>query len=152
MSTTGDRSLPKPKIRMSAKLLKPLPKEIDKYVTQYLEVWEMLHGEYFTFDQERVEKLIRESRERGFNPAGVARQLSAIIDSPDRTQALKQLRLPTLVIHGDIDPLVPVECGIATAKAIPEAKLTILKGMGHTLPFQLWPQIAEDIVEVVKAG
>lgn len=152
MSTTGDRSLPKAKARISAKLLKPPAKELEQYITQSLDVWKMLHGEHFPYDQERVEKVLRESRQRGFNPAGVARQLSAIIDSPDRTLSLQQLQLPSLIIHGDIDPLVPVECGIATATAIPHATLKILKGMGHTLPIQLWPQIVEDITRVTKAG
>jgi pimeloyl-ACP methyl ester carboxylesterase len=86
--------------------------------------------------------------QRGVNPAGVARQLSAIIDSPDRTLGLQKLQIPSLIIHGDIDPLVPVECGIATAAAIPGATLKILEGMGHTLPVQLYPQIVEDIVEL----
>tara|TARA_R110001583_G_scaffold51139_2_gene159616 strand:- start:1070 stop:1981 length:912 start_codon:yes stop_codon:yes gene_type:complete len=152
MSTTGDRSLPKAKTRVSAKLLKPLAKEIEQYVAQSLDVWKMLHGEHFPFDQERVEKMIRDSWQRGCNPAGVARQLSAIIDSPDRTLGLQQLQIPSLIIHGDIDPLVPVECGIATAAAIPSATLKILEGMGHTLPVQLWPQIVDDIAGLTKAG
>ena len=152
MSTTGNRSLPKPTIRISAKLLKPLAKEIEQYVAQSLDVWKMLHGKHFPFDQESVEKVIRYSRQRGFNPAGVARQLSAIIDSPDRTLGLQQLQIPSLIIHGDIDPLVPVECGIATAAAIPGARLKILKGMGHTLPVQLWPQIVDGITGLTKSG
>jgi pimeloyl-ACP methyl ester carboxylesterase len=151
MSTTGNRSLPKPKTRVSAKLLKSAAKDIEKYVVQSLSVWRMLHGEHFPFDQEGVEKMIRNSWQRGFNPAGVARQLSAIIDSPDRTTGLQKLQVPSLVIHGDIDPLVPVRCGIATAEAIPGATLKILKGMGHTLPMQLWPQIVDDIAEVSNA-
>jgi len=152
MSTTGNRSLPKPKTRISAKLLKPLAKDIDQYVLQGLDVWQMLHGEHFPFDPEVVEKVIRESWQRGFNPAGVARQLAAIMDSPDRTQGLQKLDIPSLIIHGDIDPLVPVECGIATASAIPGSTLKILKGMGHTLPVLLWQQIIADIVRVSKAG
>jgi pimeloyl-ACP methyl ester carboxylesterase len=112
----------------------------------------MLHGEHFPFDQESVEKTIRNSWQRGFNPAGVGRQLGAIIDSPDRTRALQKLHIPSLIIHGDIDPLVPVECGIATADAIPGARLKILTGMGHTLPAQLWPQIVDDIVELTRGN
>jgi pimeloyl-ACP methyl ester carboxylesterase len=152
MSTTGNRALPKAKIRVIAKLLKPLAKEIEPYVAQNLDIWLMLHGQHFPFDQENVEKVIRYSQQRGINPAGVVRQLSAIIDSPDRTLCLQKLQIPSLIIHGDIDPLVPVECGIATAAAIPGATLKILKGMGHTLPIQLWPQIVEDIVDLSKAG
>lgn len=152
MSTTGDRSLPRAKAKLAAKLIKPIAHEVERYVAQSLDIWLILHGEHFPFDRENVEKLIRSSRQRGFNPAGVSRQLSAIIDSPDRTSALQTLQIPSLIIHGDIDPLVPVECGIATANAIPDAKLTILEGMGHTLPMQLWPKIVDDIVELSKAG
>jgi len=130
MSTTGNRSLPKEKIRVMAKLLKPLATEIESHVAQSLGVWRMLHDEYFPFDRESVEKVIRYSVQRGVNPAGVARQLSAIIDSPDRTLGLQKLQIPSLITHGDIDPLVPVECGIANAAAIPGATLKILEGMG----------------------
>lgn len=151
MSTTGNRSLPKAKTKISAKLLKPMPKDLEAYVMQSLDVWKMLHGDHYSFDQARVEKLIRDSRQRGFNPAGVSRQLSAIIDSPDRTLGLQQLKVPSLIIHGDIDPLVPVECGIATAEAIPDATLKVLKGMGHTMPIQLWPQIVGDISKLIKS-
>lgn len=152
MSTTGNRSLPKAKKRISAKLLKPLAKELDLYVAQSLDVWKVLHGDHFPYDYERIEKVVRESRQRGFNPQGVARQLSAIIDSPDRTLGLQKLNIPSLIIHGDIDPLVPVQCGIATAEAIPGSTLKILEGMGHTLPMQLWPQIVDDINELSRAG
>lgn len=148
MSTTGNRSLPKAKVRVMATLLKPLATEIEPHVAQSLAVWRMLHGEYFPFDRTSVELVIRYSVQRGINPAGVARQLSAIIDSPDRTLGLQKLQIPSLIIHGDIDPLVPVECGIATAAAIPGANLKILEGMGHTLPNQLYPQIVEGIVEL----
>jgi pimeloyl-ACP methyl ester carboxylesterase len=152
MSTTGDRSLPKPRIRVGAKLLKPLANEIEQYVAQNLSVWRMLHGEHFPFDHDSIEKVIRGSWQRGVNPAGVVRQLSAIIDSPDRTRGLQQLQIPSLIIHGDIDPLVPVECGIATAAAISGSKLKIIEGMGHTLPVQLWRQIVDDIARLTKAG
>lgn len=151
MSTTGNRSLPKPKIRVSAKLLKPMPKDLDEYIEAGLDIWTILHGKHFPFDKSRVEKVLRDSRARGFNPAGVARQLSAIIDSPDRTQGLKQLQIPSLVIHGDADVLVPVQCGIATAEAIPNAHLNILKGMGHTMPAQLWPIMVEQISRLAGA-
>lgn len=151
MSTTGNRSLPKAKAKISAKLLKPMPKDIESYVVQSIEVWKMLHGEHYAFDQSRVEKLIRDSRQRGFNPSGVSRQLSAIIDSPDRTLGLQKLKIRSLIIHGDSDPLVPVECGIATSDAIPGSILKVLKGMGHTLPIQLWPQIVDDISNLIKA-
>jgi pimeloyl-ACP methyl ester carboxylesterase len=121
-------------------------------VAQNLHIRLMLNGKQFSFDQENVEKVIRYSQQRGINPAGVVRQLSAISESPDRTLSLQKLQIPSLIIIVDIDSLVPVEYGIVNAAAIPGATLKILQGMGHTLPIQLWPQIVEDIVDLSKAG
>jgi pimeloyl-ACP methyl ester carboxylesterase len=83
--------------------------------------------------------------DRGIHPAGSARQLAAIVTARDRTEQLRQIRVPTLVIHGDADPLVHVSGGRATAKAIPDAELLILPGMGHDKPRELWPQIIDGI-------
>jgi len=151
MSTTGNRSLPKPSASFSAKLIRPISKELEKYVKQTTRVWRLLHGEYYSFNSERVEALVRESNLRGYNPAGVIRQLGAILSAPDRTNNLAKLQLPCLVIHGDSDPLVPVECGYASAIAIPDSELKIFSKMGHTLPHQLWPEIVEAIVSITRA-
>lgn len=67
--------------------------------------------------------------------------------TPDRTNRLGAVTVPTTVIHGDADPLVDVSGGRATADAIPGAKLLILPGMGHDLPRELWPQIVGAIAE-----
>jgi pimeloyl-ACP methyl ester carboxylesterase len=75
-----------------------------------------------------------ESFDRGLNPPGVARQLAAIAASGNRKDALSAVHVPALVIHGDVDPLVPLAGGVATANAIPGAKLVVIKGMGHALP------------------
>jgi pimeloyl-ACP methyl ester carboxylesterase len=151
MSTTGDRSLPTPKASVSAKLLKPMPRELEKYVARGLEVWQILHHDHYPFDAENIEHLLRTSYQRGFNPKGVARQLAAIMASPARTNVLSQLKMPCLIIHGDSDPLLPLECGLATARAIGHAKMSVLEGMGHTFPQTLWPRIVNDIVDITQA-
>ena len=71
--------------------------------------------------------------------------MAAVIASGSRKHALKDLSVPTLVIHGDADPLVPLECGIDTANSIPGAKLCIIEGMGHALPEALWSQVIDAI-------
>jgi pimeloyl-ACP methyl ester carboxylesterase len=71
--------------------------------------------------------------------------LAAIFASGSRKEALQSVNLPTLVIHGDADPLVPVEGGIDTANAVPGAKRLIIEGMGHALPPVLWPQIMDAV-------
>lgn len=76
----------------------------------------------------------------------MARQLAAIIVSGSRKEMLRSVTVATMILHWDADPLVPVECGIDTANAIPGAKLVIVKGMGHALPKALWPQVIDAIV------
>jgi pimeloyl-ACP methyl ester carboxylesterase len=69
----------------------------------------------------------------------------AILASGSRKAALAKVRVPTLVIHGDADPLVPVECGIDVAVTVPGAQRLIIEGMGHALPISLWPRIVGAI-------
>ena len=83
--------------------------------------------------------------DRAFYPAGIARQLTAIFASGSRRDALRSVTIPTLVIHGDADPLVPVEGGRDTAQSIPGARLLIIEGMGHDLPRGAWPRIIDAI-------
>ena len=86
--------------------------------------------------------------DRSYDPAGFARQLAAIVASGDRTAAVQSIRVPTLVIHGEQDPLVPLAGGRATAAAIDGAELVVIPGMGHDLPRQLWPRLVELIVGI----
>lgn len=151
MSTTGDRSLPKAKASVIAKIMKPVPQDEEDYVRHALKMWRVLHGEHFEFDETRTEGIMRRARKRCFNPAGVWRQTCAIMASPDRTHLLRRFDIPTLVIHGDADPLVPVECGHATAKAIPNSELKILEGMGHTLPRELWDEMINAIAQLADS-
>lgn len=150
MSTTGNRKLPKPKTSVSLQMIKPVPKEDQAYLAHAMEMWKTLHGGHFEFDTQRIKTLLIAAKNRSFYTKGIIRQLSAILASEDRTEKLKSLDLPTLVLHGDADPLVPVECGYATAKAIPNAKLKIYPGMGHTLPKELWADMIEEIYQLTQ--
>ncbi len=85
--------------------------------------------------------------DRSFYPEGFARQLAAILASGNRKSTLASIKVPTLVIHGGDDPLVPVEGGKDTAEAIPGAELLISNGMGHSLPPETWPQIVNAITK-----
>jgi pimeloyl-ACP methyl ester carboxylesterase len=151
MSTTGDRTLPKPKKSDALKLMTPPPKEKHAYIKHAADIWQLLHGSHFHFEREKIELQLGIARERGFNPQGISRQLAAIIASPDRTDALAHLNMPCLVIHGDNDPLILVECGRATAKAINQAELLIYPGMGHTLPSELHGDIIEHISQMAQS-
>ena len=97
-------------------------------------------------DEDEIRGLIKASIERSFYPQGFGRQLAAIVDDGSRVHRLRKIAKPTLVIHGRDDPLIPVECGIDTAKRIEGAKLEIIEGMGHDLPPQLVDKVASLIV------
>ena len=145
MSSTGDPSLPQATPEAMGVLLAPPPKNREEYFQSYRRTWAVLRGPGFPLDEAKDLERAASNYERGLNPQGVARQLAAILASGNRTAALKAVQVPTLVIHGDADPLVRVEGGHATAKAIPGAKLLLIKGMGHALPISMWPQIIDAI-------
>ena len=103
-------------------------------------------------DEEWTAWATGEAYDRGFDPAGVARQLVAIQASGDRRPGLAQVKVPTLVIHGADDPLVQLAGGEATAQAVPGSELLVIPGMGHSLPRQVWPQIVDAIVRTADAA
>ena len=85
---------------------------------------------------------------RGLDSAASRRQLLAVLATGDRRDWLKRITAPTLVLHGRLDPLLPVAAGIETAQCIPGAKLVIVEGMGHDLPPPLLPRIADEIAAI----
>ena len=147
MSSTGDPGLPPPTPEALQVLLTPAPPERDAYLPHYQRMWRVLRGNGFALDESRDLANAEKTFARGLNPPGVARQLAAIMASGGRREALRAVKTPTLVIHGDADPLVHVEGGKATAAAISGAKLVIIEGMGHALPVSMWPQIIDAIAK-----
>lgn len=150
MSTTGDLSLPQAKPEVAAILMTPAPLERDKYIDHSVGTWRILSGDVFPYHEAEVRQNVARAYDRGLSPAGMARQLAAIYASGSRRAGLQQVNVPTLVIHGDIDPLVPVAGGKDTAVHIPNAKLMIIEGMGHSLPLEAWPQIINGIANHAK--
>ena len=146
-STTGNPRLPPPKPEVLGLLMSPPPQEREAFVQFNVDLFRALTGPRFGLDEQWVRKLMTREYDRNFCPQGTARQLVAILSQSDRRAALKNVRVPTLVIHGDADPLVSLEAGKDTAEAVPGAELRIMEGMGHDLPHgEAWTQIAKDII------
>jgi len=147
MGSTGNPDLPQPTQEARRALLTQMPTEREAYIEQSIKRRRIIYGSGFPFDEETWRIDIASSYDRCFYPQGFTRQLVAIRVNGNRKPKLASINVPTLVIHGADDPLVPVEGGKDTAEAIPDAKLLIIDGMGHSLPPETWPQIVESITE-----
>jgi pimeloyl-ACP methyl ester carboxylesterase len=145
MSATGERGLPPPKPEVWAAMIAPPPLTVEAYIAANIRMAELLRGYSDAAEDADARARATRAAARGLNPPGGVRQMAAVGAAPSRTQALAKLTTPTLVIHGVDDPLVSVEGGKATARAIPGAKLMLLDRMGHTLPRALWPQLVDAI-------
>ena len=146
MSTTGNTKLPQAdKEAVSVLTERPASLEEDVLVDHGVRVLKALSGPGFTVDEDRASERTRISVKRNVNPLGLPRQLAAIIDDGDRTERLASLTTPTMVLHGEGDPLVKLAGGEATAKAIPGARLVTIPGWGHDFPLELVDRLADDI-------
>jgi pimeloyl-ACP methyl ester carboxylesterase len=147
MSSTGDRAVGQPHPEAMPALLTSPPADREGYAEFVVGAFRAIGSPGFGANEEQLRELARASFDRGYHPAGTARQLLAILASGDRTQALGSLDVPTVVIHGTDDPLIDVSGGKATAAAIPGARLELIEGMGHDLPRELWPRFVDLIVD-----
>jgi pimeloyl-ACP methyl ester carboxylesterase len=145
MGNTGARLSGQPTLRASKALLDVPPRDRDGFVAHTIKTFALIGSPGFERDEADLRQLVERSFDRGRNPAAGGRQLAAIIASGDRTKRLREIKAPTLVIHGSADKLVRPSGGRATAKAIGGARLLEIPGMGHDLPRDAWPQIIDAI-------
>lgn len=145
MSTTGNPDLPQGKPEALAAVVAPAPQERQAYIEHYVNTWRRIWSPGFPFEEKRVRRFLEQSYDRSYYPQGMARQNAAIIASGDRRPQLSVVKVPTLVIHGADDPLIPVDGGKDTARVIPGASLLIINGMGHDLPKGVWGEIVSAV-------
>jgi pimeloyl-ACP methyl ester carboxylesterase len=146
MSTTGDPSVGHGLPETMGLVAGRPPPERDAYIEHGLRVRLGLRSPGFPFDELRARERIAKAYDRAFYPPGAARHFAAIVSQTDRTEALRKLRVPTLVIHGTDDPLIDISGGEATARAVPGARFVRIPGMGHDLPEGVWPLVIDAIV------
>ncbi|MBI5107394.1 MAG: alpha/beta fold hydrolase [Rhodocyclales bacterium] len=149
MSTSGNRKLSKPsKAAGKALLTRPSdPKDKDLVIEHLVHAFGVIGSPGYPSTREELRQRIGRSVRRAYDPAGVARQLVAVIASGDRRKQLKQIKAPTLVIHGADDPLVPLAAGRDTAAHISGARLEVIPGMGHDFPDALLPRLAALVAD-----
>ncbi len=153
MTMTGDRQMPHPSLKVKWRLIsQPSHGDRQSMMKHSEKLWRTIGSPDYPASDEDLKAYINSLLDRGTHPKGAARQLAAILSENDRSPLLKQLNVPTLVIHGEADPLVPVSCGKQLAEKIPGAKLHIEPGMGHDFPVLLEEKMLRLITEHLKAS
>ena len=149
MSTTGALGVGLPDLPAIAGLGAP-PANRAGFIDWRVRALRVTGSPGFEFDEAAAAELAGRAYDRDHDRLAMLRQSVAVLASGDRTARLRSLRVPALVLHGDDDRMCHVSGGRATAAAIPGAELVIFEGMGHSLPQQLWPKIADLIAGLVQ--
>jgi pimeloyl-ACP methyl ester carboxylesterase len=147
MSTTGAPDVGLPTPEAMAVLMQRSPADREEYIDTELANQRVIGSRGALVDEAWRRKRFASFYDRGINPPGIGRQMMAIVASGDRTAALASVRVPTLVVHGSIDPLVTLSGGEATARAVPGARLVVVPDMGHELPPGVWTQVVDAMVD-----
>jgi pimeloyl-ACP methyl ester carboxylesterase len=145
MSTTGGRAVGWQHPRLFPALLRPLRPGRDAYADDSVVMWHLIGSPGYPRPEEDTRDVAYRTYDRGISPRGTLRQMMAILTQPNRAKRLRDLRIPTLVIHGMSDRMVHVSGGRATAAAVPGAELLLVDGMGHDLPPELFRTFADAI-------
>jgi pimeloyl-ACP methyl ester carboxylesterase len=150
MSGPGGADEVAPKPEGAAILIATPPSTREERIEQAMSFRRVLLGSGDPFDGAFERARASRAIDRAYHPVGVGRQLVAILAANSRLERLKQVRVPTLVIHGVDDVLVPVENGRLVAEAVPGARLLEIEGMGHDVPARVWPQVLDAIEEIAR--
>ena len=149
MSTTGDRAVGQPTAEAASVLMSSMPGDRERYIDQAVANTRAISsGTAYPFDEYAVRRGAARGFDRAYHPKGTGRQFAAILAAGDRAAALGQIRVPTVVVHGEQDQIIGVSGGEATAASIGGARLLRVPGLGHELPPGFWPVLADALVEV----
>lgn len=144
MSTTGDRSVGKADPKVFGAMMAPTPTDTEEAIAHRVALSAVMAGPS-GIDEVRARRRATLEQARAADPRGVVRQLLGVVSSPPRTDALAGVGVPTLVIHGDADPVIDLSGGRQTADAVPGAELLVLEGVGHELPERVWPTVIDRL-------
>ena len=148
MSSSGARGLPAARSDVGAAILRrPASTDREALVAHSVNIQRLIASPGYPFDEARVRERVVAAMQRAYHPAGMLRQILAIGSDTDlRARALPRISSPTLVLHGEADVLVPIECGRDMARRIPGARFEAIAGMGHDLPPGVLPVLLGHIL------
>ena len=146
MTTPGARGLPQASPKVRAALLDrrgASAKDIEVIVERYARLFGLIGSPAYPPDPQLLRQRLRESIQRAHKPSGVVRQLVAVAADGDRSAIVRGINVPTHIIHGAADPLIPPAAGHALQQLIAGSTIDVVDGMGHDLPRELWPRFAD---------
>lgn len=147
MTSRGGRRAAGPSLKVALRLLKrPETRDREVLVEYSLQTWKLVGSLPYLPPEDEMRELVGRQIDRAHRPAGAARQTLAIFASAGRKALLGRIAVPTLIVHGAIDPLIPVAAAFDLMRRIPGARLEVVPGMGHDLPTALLPQLADSIL------
>ena len=155
MTSSGARSLPQPSLKVRAALLERRPAgglNVDAEVARLMRLFSLIGSPAFRPEAAEFKARMTASVERAWRPSGLARQLIAVAADGDRSRLLARITVPTHIVHGAADPLVPVAAAHDLRAKIAGASLEVIEGMGHDLPAALWPRLAAAIAGPASAA
>jgi pimeloyl-ACP methyl ester carboxylesterase len=153
MSSTGNPSLPSASPEVMAMLTRSAPNpHVDEagFLEHSLSFARLIASPGYPFDEDAQRTIVLEETRRAYDPAGFGRQIAAIGATGDLRPLLSSITVPTLVVHGAEDPLIPPACGRDTASSIRGSELMLIDGMGHDLPAALYQQVTDAIDQVAR--
>ncbi|MGS0753790.1 alpha/beta fold hydrolase [Roseateles sp. GG27B] len=155
MTNSGARSLPGPSMKVRQALLtRPAdPKNQASVIEHFYKLYRLIGSPGHPAPEAWLRQRIAASVQRSLRPRGVLRQLTAIAADTQRARLIGAIHVPTLILHGEADPLVPVAAAHDLARRIPGSRLDLIAGMGHDLPEPLWPRFVAGIQQTAaRAG
>lgn len=149
MTTTGNPKLPRPSGKVMEAMVRrgPPPTTRDAIIDLSVKTFGVIGTPGEDHNTNGMRDRITLSYDRNYNPAGVARQMSAIVAAGDFRKYTRRIQAPTLVLHGSADPLVPIEGGHDIAKLVRGAQMKILDGMGHDVPPRFLPSMTQSMLD-----
>ncbi len=149
MTSSGSRRLPGPTLKVRGALISRPDdaNNIESVIAHYVRLYKLIGSPGYPASDACLHERLGLSVRRSYRPQGTARQMVAIAADGNRSKLLAQIKVPTQVIHGQADPLVPVAAGHDLVRKIHGARLDVIEGMGHDLPAELWPRFVAGIAD-----
>jgi len=153
MSSSGARGLPGPRSDVVALMMRrPLKRDEASLVAHSMRLVRLIAGPCYPPDEAALRERLTQAMRRAYRPQGLMRQIAAVAADTERAKLLPRITSPTLVVHGDVDPLVPIACGQDTVRRIHGAQFVAIPGMGHDLTPQLSDMLLPQMVPFLKAA